>query len=231
MATKKRRKKAKSKKNTAEIKTNLSSDALPRRTLEQAIRIATIIHKTYAGTTASWNDIAEALKIGPKSNQTKYLMWSAKAYGLVSLEPGQIISLSETGRKIVAPNEENEAQEAKIKALLTPTLLSKFYTAYNHHPIPSEELFPNVLENKYSVPRNLVKEAQKLIIENAKYVGILQQASESEELNIILSTSDTRSSNETVLNDDIEDTTDETEISKKVDWAKICFFITPISND
>lgn len=37
---------------------------------------------------------------------------------------------------LIAENLPGEAQEAKVKAVLTPTVLSKFFTDYNGHPIP-----------------------------------------------------------------------------------------------
>ena len=49
---------------------------------------------------------------------------------------------------MVAENIPGEAQEAEVKAVLAPTVLSKFYTDYKGHPIPpTEEHFVNVLED------------------------------------------------------------------------------------
>lgn len=231
MVTKKRRKKAKPKRKPAEVKPNLSSDALPRRTLEQAIGVAEALHKTHAGIATAWGEVIKTLGIAPKSNQTKYLLWSARAYGLVSVESGQIISLSETGRKIVAPNEENEKEEAVIKALLTPTILSKFYTDYDNHAVPSEIHFPNVLENTYSIPRNLVKSAQKLIIENAKFANILQSSDGSDEPHIYLSATDPSYPGEEESGTESAKNGDDVAIQEKVEWEKVCFFITPIGDD
>src|SRR5690242_10588447 len=111
----------------------ISSDVLPRRSLEQVMRVAEILHTTYAGKSASWAEVAQALGIGVNSPGTKYLIWGAQSYGIVNKEEGNTISLAETGRKIVAPNYDGEDAEGRVKAILTPTLLSKFYTDYNGH--------------------------------------------------------------------------------------------------
>lgn len=113
------------------------------------------------------------------SDNFRYGLWSAIAYGVVNSEEGlnksRRYSLAETGRKIVAENIPGEAQEAKIKAVLTPTVLSKFFTDYNGNPIPpTDEHFADVLEDRFGVPRDRTKEAIEIIVSNGKYAGILE---------------------------------------------------------
>src|SRR5712692_11549856 len=97
-------------------RTQVPAETLPRRTLDQVIQVARVLHDTYAGKSASWDDLAKALEIGPTSANTKYIFWSAEAYGIVNRED-KLISLSETGRKIVAPTYDQEDTEGKIKAV------------------------------------------------------------------------------------------------------------------
>src|SRR5687768_13415522 len=106
----------------------IPSEVMPRRTLEQVIHVAQLLHNTFAGKSASWEDVTKALGIGAASANTRYIIWAAQGYGIVHKEENNMISLSETGRKIVAPTYENEDAEGKLKAILTPTLLSKFYS-------------------------------------------------------------------------------------------------------
>ena len=57
-----------------EAQIQLSGETLPRRSLEQALRVARVLHETYAGKSATWDEVAQALEIGPKSPNTKYLI-------------------------------------------------------------------------------------------------------------------------------------------------------------
>ncbi len=82
-------------------------------------------------------------------------------------------SLSETGRRILAPTYEGEKEEGIKKALFIPSVLSRFYTDYDGSPIPSEDIFQNVLETRYDVPRERTAEAIELLKENARYAGAL----------------------------------------------------------
>ena len=213
-------------------RTKISTESLPRRTLEQAVQIAIVLHhNTYAGKSATWDDIANHLKIGPKSPNTKYLIWAAEAYGLVTRAANDL-TLTETGRKIVAPTYEREDVEARVKALLTPALLSKFYADYNGHPIPADEHFPNVLESKYNVPRDRVQEAIKLILDNARYAGILVESDSGGRSLINLSSAGVDLFVKTVPAEGEAAVTEVTEVAKeRPDWSGICFFITPIGDD
>ncbi|WP_149499008.1 hypothetical protein [Roseiconus lacunae] len=227
MAKKTTKKKADSQKRTRTRKSTVSGDALPRRTLEQAMRIPEVLHSTYAGISASRKDICGTLEIGETSPNTHYLLSAAQAYGLITKEEDQFL-LSETGRKIVAPTFEGEDREAQIKAIRTPTLLSQFYTDYDGHSLPSEQHFPNVLESKFNVPRDRVDETIRLIVDNGRFVGILNETADGT-LHLNIGGIPTIDDDDTA--DKLEDPEDIDEGEADGDWSKICFYITPIGED
>lgn len=152
----------------------VSAEQLPRRSLEQALRVPKALRDTLAGGPAAWEDIASALKIAP-SMQNKYYLWSAQAYNLVQRDENNKYSLSEIGRKILTPTGPNEDREATVQAIMTPVVLSRFYTDYNGSPFPAEEHLGNILERKYGVPRARTEEAKALIRDNGIYAGVLMQ--------------------------------------------------------
>jgi hypothetical protein len=161
---------------TPSDKTVISSEALPRRTLEEALRVAQVIRDTYAGKAASWPEIAGALGVSPTSPPNRYPLWSAVAYGIVIKHENNTYSLAETGRKILAPTYEGEREEGIKKALFTPSVLSRFYTDYNGGLLPSDELLPNVLETRYQIPRERTGEAIEIIKNNAQFAGVLHKS-------------------------------------------------------
>lgn len=207
--------------------TRLAADDLPRRTLEEAVRVADCLHSQFAGHPTSWNDLADALKIGRETNSTKYLFWSAAAYGLINKEPSNSYSLAETGRKILSPIYDGEDREAKVKALLTPNILSRFCTDYNNHPLPTEDIFSNVLERKYGIPRERIREAMELIIANARFVGILREEGEKRiiELGADSAVPETNGDAPRLAS------VDESPAAGASEWANVCFYITPIGDD
>lgn len=210
----------------------LSGEALPRRSLEQALRVARVLHGTYAGKSATWDDVAQAMGIGPKSPNTKYIIWAAASYGLVSREKNTL-TLAETGRKIVAPTYDREDTEAKIKALLTPAVLSKFYSDYNGYPLPSDAHLPNVLESKYQIPRERLSETIELLIDNARFAGILIEGRGDERPRIELSQEGVSSipqKSESAA-EAVEETSEVASRREPSDWDKVCFYITPIGDE
>lgn len=150
----------------------VSTAELPRKTLEECLAVARPVHEVYAGKSASWDEIATTSGLAATSNKTKYLIWSAQAYDLL-VKDGDNYALSETARKILAPNYAEERGEALVKAITVPTLLSKFYSEYNGKLLPEDAFFDNVLESRYLVPRDRTEEARHVILANAEFAGIV----------------------------------------------------------
>ncbi|WOD29605.1 hypothetical protein RYH70_05945 [Alloalcanivorax xenomutans] len=223
----------------------VSAGELPRKTLEECLEVIRPIHEIYAGATASWDEIASAMGVGAKSNNTKYLIWSAQAYELITKD-GEKFSLSETGRKLLAPNYPEEKSEAALKSIRIPTIPSKFYSDYDGKLIPPDAYLDNVLENRYSVPRNRIEEAKKIILANAEYAGIVTTHSDdkrtirleagvapphpvglAQEVNDKTSVEDDHAEIEESVFEDAEEAGQITAIEA----GQACFYITPIGDD
>lgn len=207
----------------------ITATILPRRSLQQVIPILKFLHENYAGKAASVEQIAQGLGIKAGSANTNYLFSAAQAYNLLNRESGQY-SISEVGRKIIAPTFDGEDREGKVKAVLTPTMLSKFYNDFNNHPIPNSEFFPNVLESKYGVPRERTSEAIGIVIQNAEFAGILENKGPNQSPIIRISTS---SAIKNAVGLESEINVDPTVASSLdgAEWEKVCFFITPIGDE
>ena len=159
------------------------------------------------------------------------------------MKDGDKFYLSETGRKLLAPTYPEEKSEAAIKAVRIPTLPSKFYSDYDGQFIPDEEFINNVLENRYSIPRDRIEEAKSIIISNAEYAGIiLEHSGGKKTIRLDGALASAVKSNfkenkkadvldaevKTIETDVSEDVDDKTDIS---DVEKLCFYITPIGEE
>jgi hypothetical protein len=237
-ATKKAAKKTTSKK-TSEASSKedehqkTTAESLPRRSLEQAVEVAKILWAVYATKAVSLQELATAMKMNRTHPNFKYLVRAAVAYGIVNAEgptTSRTFSLAETGRKIVAENDPGEADEGKIKAALTPTVFSKFFTDYNGHAIPpTDEHFANVLENRFAVPRERTAEAIEIIKANGKYAGILEEQSEGKPPVVRLTGVPT--AEEPLSAEPGIVPTQATSAASASGWDKTCFYITPIGDD
>ena len=160
----------------------------------------------------------------------KYYLWSAVAYNIVEKIDEQY-SLSEIGRKILAPTATGEDREAKVQAVMTPVILSRFFTDYNGNPFPSEEHLGNILERKYGVPRERIDEAKALIRENGVFAGILQQQ-EDGTLAVRLDPGST-GIRQAGVTEPLQAPTAEPRAptSRAAEFEQLCFIITPIGED
>jgi hypothetical protein len=201
--------------------------------LEQAIEVAKILRQVFAGKAVSIDELAKAMNTTRNVTDFKYTVWSAVSYGIVNAEGGMTknrrYSLAETGRKIVAENITGEAQDAKVKAVLTPTVLSKFFTDYNGNPVPpTDEHFANVLEDRFGVPRDRTREAIDIIIANGRYAGILDDHGEGKppivRLTGVLA-------GEQAASGELASVAAQTLATPATSWDKTCFFITPLGED
>jgi hypothetical protein len=229
MAVKKNTKAA-SKKNVSskpneEKQTKVSTTDLPRKTIEDCLRVANAIFENY-GDSASFDELAVAVKLSPKNVVFKYLVWGAQAYGLV-IKSGDVYNLTETSKKIFQPENAVQKRESIIKAILIPTILSRFYSDFNGKLLPDNEYFGNILITRYDVPRERVEVAETILIENARFAGILTQHESGKQI-IRLDGAPAR-----VLESQEIDTV-EIEAGKKSTFDKVdklCFYITPIGED
>jgi hypothetical protein len=114
-------------------------------------------------------------------------------------------------------------------------LLSKFYTDYNNHSIPSDEFFPNILENKYDVPRERVQEAIGIILQNGSEAGVLETHGEGKQpvvrLGTIASAPTGSSQHEPFDEKTGEIVPPPKSEGSQSNWQKICFYITPIGDE
>jgi antitoxin component of MazEF toxin-antitoxin module len=208
----------------------ISSEALPRRTLEQAVALAQKLYEVYARETASESEIAQALGFSGVTNHFRYQLWAALGYGIVTKDADGRFLISETGRKIVAETFEGEAKEGRIKAIMTPTVLSKFYSTYNGHAIPASNHLANLLESRFEVPRDRTAEAIDLIMENARYASILEPGS-SEDTHIIRLTGAFEGTPEGSGDPSTDVAADKGPVQIGDEWEKICFYVTPIGDE
>ncbi len=208
------------------------AETMPRKTLDEVVVVAEKLHQIYAGKSASRNELASALGSAPNSPKTHYLLRSAVAYGIVNDEGKNKYSLAEPGRKIIAPTYEGEDKEALVKAVMTPATLSKFYSDYNGHPIPAAQHLANLLETRYSIPRERTSEAIAIVRANGKYAGILDESQSAETPTVRLSGGFAQRVDTGEVPPPSETPAPESSAEEgAAEWGKICFYITPIAED
>jgi hypothetical protein len=211
----------------------IASEDLPKKTLEDSLRIATAIKNNY-GKQATWEQIARAMEVSPTYVDAKYALWSAAAYGVVAKD-GDNYSITETGRKILSPTYEGEDREGVIKAIATPSVLARFYSDYSSSLLPQGDIFKNVLEQRYAIPKDRTDETINLILSNARYGKLLQEQHDGKLK--LLSTNEAvgvgrKPEQELSSPQSGGEVTNLAPINEQpTDFNKACFIISPIGED
>jgi hypothetical protein len=209
----------------------IPSADLPRKALQEALKVAQVIKDEYAGKFATWEDIAKGMEFSPANPNNKYFLWSATAYGIVEKDQTDQYRITEIGRKILSPTYEGERREGIIKAIAKPAILGRFYSDYGASLLPSGEIFRNVLEQKYGIPTGRLDETIDLILQNARFADLLEDQPDGK--------SRLRSGNEAVgiATSEVFDLERASELSPSTtedsttDYKTACFIITPIGDD
>lgn len=152
----------------------VSQEDMPRSTLREALTIAEALRDSFAAKDASPLSLAKALNRSPKSSDWRYVTGSAVAYGLTNgAYNSSSISLSELGKKITTPLDDEEREEALLEAVRRPTILKAFFEKYDGEKLPKDEIARNVL-GSFGVPHDRTKEAWEIVKENARFVNLIE---------------------------------------------------------
>lgn len=156
-------------------RSRISQSDFPNISLEESLRIARGIWDNYAGKGAAPHNVAMALDLSPTSGGWRNLCGASIAYGLT--EGGynaSEITLTELGRRIVAPTSEGDDLLALQEAALKPRVLGDFYKQYDRAKFPRDDIAANVLVAK-GLPKERVTGLVALLKRNGDYVGFIKQ--------------------------------------------------------
>ncbi|MDX5445902.1 MAG: nucleotide-binding protein [Zoogloeaceae bacterium] len=142
--------------------------------LSKALTIAEAIWANFAGKGAAPHEVAMALDLSPTSSGWRSLSGTSIAYGLT--EGGynaSEITLTDLGRRIVAPTSEGEDALARVEAIQKPRIMGEFFKKYDKAKFPKENIVGNVLIGM-GVPKERAERAVQLVQENGIYAGVLR---------------------------------------------------------
>lgn len=153
----------------------VSQGDIPIFPLLGALRIAQALWENFAGKGAAPHQVAMAIDMSPTSGTWRNLCGASIAYGLT--EGGynaNEITLTDLGRRVVAPVEEGDDGAARVEAILQPRLLRDFFQKYDRAKFPRSDIAQNVLVSM-GLPKERAERAFEILAENGRFVGIIQE--------------------------------------------------------
>jgi hypothetical protein len=155
----------------------LKQSDIPRTSLQEALRLAQGLQDDFGGRSAAPYQLAMALELSPTSSNWEDITGASIAYGLT--EGGSraaTISLTDLGKKIVAPTEELQDESDKIEAALKPKICRDFFQRYDKAKFPQDKIAKNVLA-EIGVPADRLDRVLQIIKENGAFDKIIHQTS------------------------------------------------------
>ena len=147
----------------------------PSLPLALALKVARGLWDHYAGKSAAPHNVALAIDVSPTSSAWRSLTGASIAYGLTEGGYGAgEITLTELGKRIVAPTSEGDNEAALQAAALAPRIAGEFFRQYDRAKFPREDIAANILIEK-GIPKDRASAAVSMLIENGKFVGFIKQ--------------------------------------------------------
>lgn len=156
-------------------RTRISQSDFPNFSLEEALRIPRGLWENYAGKGTAPHNVAMALNLSPTSGTWRNLCGASIAYGLTEggYNAGEI-TLTDLGRRIVAPTVEGDDLGALQEAALKPRVLAEFFRHYDRAKFPRDDIASNVLVTK-GIPKDRADAVLSLLKRNGDFVGFIKQ--------------------------------------------------------
>lgn len=162
-----------------------SSLKYPKFSLLKSLVIAESIMDNNAGKPYDRLSLAESLSQSPGSSKFRTQIISSGKFGLTKGGyNAPKISLTPLAVSILKPKSEEEKENGLKKALFNVGFYKEIFNKYNNYKIPKKQLFKNILQREFDIPQDATEQCYKLMIENAKDLGILKELSGSLYINL-----------------------------------------------
>ena len=110
-----------------------SSIGFPYQTLDEAVELATVIHKNVGAGECADDQLAPWLSLSQKSSTYRLRIYASKMFGLIESQPPSVHKLTDLGRRIVDSSQEGEA---KAEAFLKVPLFLAVFEKYRGNSLP-----------------------------------------------------------------------------------------------
>jgi hypothetical protein len=144
----------------------------PRRTLEDAFKVADAIKAGNNGKPWPPDQVAKALGMGTGSSFF-YLTQAARDFGLTEgTRDAANISLTPLGHKAVFPNSAQDVEDAKVEAFLSVEKFKLVVEHYGGSNLPADEFVRNTLQTQFGLDPRVHDEFLDFFKKNCRFVGI-----------------------------------------------------------
>ncbi len=148
----------------------------PVHPLRDALAVAQAIQEANSGLPFDRIALAGELRTTPSSSGFTMRLNSSSRYGLTHGGYNHArISLTDSGRAVVAPKSEEERRLALVECALRPDVFRTFYESLEGRKLPQPSFARNILERDHNMDPDLTSECLEIILDNGRFVGLLRE--------------------------------------------------------
>lgn len=163
------------KKEEKQTKVSIRS-GFPKDNFEKALGVAQAIENANGGNPLPPQDVAIALNRSPGSSIFRILLSSSIKYGLTTGSfNSERISLTDLGRDIVEPKDEQSKKAAVVSAIFKPELFSNIFEYYKNKKVPIKSFFENTLSRDFGIPKKQTGVFFEVFMDNLKHLNLIKK--------------------------------------------------------
>ncbi len=145
---------------------------VPRCTLEEALKVATVIEEKNSGKPWASEEVAAACGTTKSNNAFFYKTAAARDYGLTEgTRDAKEIALTDLGRAIVLPSSPQERLTALRTAFHNVELFKKVDEHYGPKPLPEKRFFSSLVQKTFEVAKDHVDEFHSVFSKNRDFLA------------------------------------------------------------
>lgn len=150
-----------------------SNVAFPYFSLEKSIDVPRLIHQR-AGGRCGRGQLAGLLGYtGIKNGGFLTRISAAKQFGLIE-ESGDMITLTDRAKKILAPVRPSDSEQARLDAFMSVELYRRVFEDFDGNTLPSPAGLSNLFLNTYKIVPNQVAPALRNLMDSAESAGLFE---------------------------------------------------------
>lgn len=148
--------------------------AFPKYALQEAVKVAQTIEDTNAGQPLPPVETALAMDFSPRNSQFEQITSASIKYGLTAgSSRADVILITETGSRVVAPTSTEDRAKALLKAALEPETFRRMHEYFKGKKLPESQFLMNTIVREFDVPRAHAEACATIFVENMEFVGLV----------------------------------------------------------
>ncbi len=148
----------------------------PAYDFNTALDIARRVEESGGGTLTE-ETLAINMGLSAKSSGFRLKSLAARQFQLIS-KHSNTLATTPVAKAILKPTSKEDENRGKREAFLSIPLFQAVSERFSGHPLPDSQTLRNVLEREFSVEHSRVQQAERMLLDSARYAEVLHHSND-----------------------------------------------------